>query len=110
MDTFDVIQIGNHCWFAENLRTEYYSNGSPIPFIDNLNEWSDLDEYPYAQTIYDFNDSLLSDHGRLYTWYAAYSACPAGWGLGNDMEEWFLLEQSAGMPITEVEHLVSRRG
>lgn len=99
--TYDVIQIGSQCWFAENLRTEFDRNGNPIPYIDNLAEWAAMEEdFPFmAQTIYEFNDSLLAIHGRLYTWGASMIACPTGWNSYSD-EMWFLLETEAGLPVT----------
>ena len=29
--TYDLVAIGDQCWFAENLRTEHYTNGDSIP-------------------------------------------------------------------------------
>ena len=29
--TYDLVAIGDQCWFAENLRTEHYANGDAIP-------------------------------------------------------------------------------
>jgi len=31
--TYDVVQIGNQCWFAENLRTTVLRDGTPITLI-----------------------------------------------------------------------------
>ncbi len=28
---YATVQIGDQCWFAENLRTEHYANGDAIP-------------------------------------------------------------------------------
>jgi hypothetical protein len=28
--TYDLVEIGGQCWFAENLATEQYKNGEPI--------------------------------------------------------------------------------
>lgn len=106
--TYEVVQIGNHCWFAENLRTELDRNGNPIPYIDDLTEWAELERYDAAQTIYEFNDSLLAIHGRLYTWNAAIEACPTGWGVGWDTTPWFLLETESGMPVTSIAGLWAR--
>ena len=106
--TYEVIQIGSHCWFAENLRTEIDRNGNPIPYIDDLTDWAAMEVFDAAQTIYQFNDSLLAIHGRLYTWNAAMQACPTGWGLGWDTTPWFLLETEAGMPVTSIAGLWGR--
>ena len=35
----DVVQIGEQCWFSENLRTEVYRNGDEIEYCDEDDEW-----------------------------------------------------------------------
>jgi hypothetical protein len=34
------VAIGSQCWFAENLRTEHYTNGDPIPSNLTIAEWT----------------------------------------------------------------------
>jgi len=34
------VQIGEQCWFAENLRNEHYANGDAIPGDLSNSEWS----------------------------------------------------------------------
>ncbi|MGB0509543.1 MAG: FISUMP domain-containing protein, partial [Flavobacteriales bacterium] len=97
--SYDVVQIGCQCWFAENLRTTVYEDGTSIP--------TDLTESEYASTtsgasfvvgqsnmhdviggqdsiycsLYDCyicgsapycaDSSLyIEDYGRLYNWHA----------------------------------------
>ncbi len=38
--TYDLVAIGDQCWFAENLRNEYYANGDAIPGELSDGEWS----------------------------------------------------------------------
>ena len=37
---YETVQIGEQCWFAENLRAENYSNGDAIPSNLSDGEWS----------------------------------------------------------------------
>jgi uncharacterized protein (TIGR02145 family) len=61
---YRTISIGDHVWFAENLR--YECDGS----------WCYNNERRREET-----------HGRLYTWEAAQAACPPCWRVPSD-EEW----------------------
>lgn len=101
---YDVIQFGNHCWMAENLRTDRLNNGTgEIPTISSLEEWASLLPFAQAQTIYNFDETLFEEHGRLYTYSAAMQACPTGWNLPSDNYAWYLLEHEyADLPIWEL--------
>ena len=37
---YDVVEIGDQCWFAENLRTTTYLNGDVIPAGLTNGEWT----------------------------------------------------------------------
>ena len=37
---YATVQIGEQCWFAENLRNEHYANGDAIPGELSDGEWS----------------------------------------------------------------------
>jgi len=99
--TYELVAIGDQCWFAENLRTEHYANGDAIP-----GELSDSDWYETstgAQAIYNNDDSFLSTHGRLYNWYAVDDSrglCPSGWHVPTDAE-FMTLEMALGMSESE---------
>lgn len=83
---YDITQVGDQVWMAENLNFEPSSANTDCPY-DNCDEY-----------------------GRLYEWEAAVSddnvngsdICPCGWHVPSD-EEWKELERSIGIPENEIE-------
>ena len=104
---YSVVQIGDQCWFAENLRTTTYLNGDVIPAGLTDGDWSSTTSG--ATAVYGEDDGCdnyspdidacdetqsLAEYGRLYNWYAVDDArglCPSGWHVPTD-EEWTDLE------------------
>ncbi|MDR3013474.1 MAG: hypothetical protein LBU70_09760 [Chitinispirillales bacterium] len=70
--TYRTVRIGSLIWMAQNLN--HVTNDS----------WC-----------YDDNASNCEKYGRLYTWDAAMTACPAGWRLPT-REDWNNLVGAAG--------------
>ena len=100
--TYDLVAIGDQCWFAENLQTEHYSNGDVIPGNLNDSQWSETSEG--AQAIYENDEENLANMGRLYNYYAVddlRGLCPIGWNVATD-EDWSILEMELGMPEYEL--------
>ena len=98
---YATVQIGEQCWFAENLRNEHYANGDVIPVELSDSEWSSTTEG--AQAIYNNDASNLADYGRLYNWYAVDDArglCLSGWHVPTD-GEFMTLEMELGMSESE---------
>ena len=97
---YPTVQIGEQCWFAENLRTELYSNGDAIPGGLSEGEWSNTDSINLgAQAIQSGNSANLADYGRLYNWYAVddeRGLCRSGWHVPTD-GEFMSLEMELGM-------------
>ena len=94
--TYDLVAIGDQCWFAENLRTEHYANGDAIPGELSDGEWGNTTAG--AQAVYNNDVSNLADYGRLYNWYAVDDGrglCPSGWHVPTD-GEWTALETYLG--------------
>jgi uncharacterized protein (TIGR02145 family) len=99
--TYDLVAIGDQCWFAENLRTEHYANGDEIPGDLSNGDWQNANVG--AQSVYDNDPVNLVDYGRLYNWYAVEDErglCPSGWHVVAD-EEWLELELTMGMDESE---------
>jgi len=101
--TYSVVQIGDQCWFAENLRTTVYADGDLIPAGLTDDQW--ISTTSGATALYGeggsfcYNDSpdinscdqaqSLTEYGRLYNWYAVDDArglCPSGWHVPTDGE------------------------
>ena len=113
---YATVQIGEQCWFAENLRTEHYANGDAIPANLSYGEWGSTTSGAVA--VYgedagcdDFSpdgdacDSAwsLNEYGRLYNWYTVdddRELCPTGWHVPTD-GEWMTLEMELGMSESE---------
>ena len=67
-----TVTIGGSTWMAENLNRATANS-----------------------KCYDNDASNCAKYGRLYTWAAAKSACPAGWHLPSDAE-WTALTDAVG--------------
>lgn len=110
---YDVVQIGDQCWFAENLRTTLYADGSAISEVTDDATWAGLSSG--ARCDYGNDASNVSTYGRLYNWHAATDAsglCPSGWHVPTD-GEWTDLENyiaSQGFAGTEGTALKSTSG
>ena len=74
-------------WMTENLRTDKYNNGDPIPEVTNRTEWSELTTG--ANAVYNNEVSNAQAYAKLYNWYAVADSrgiCPAGWHVATDAE------------------------
>ena len=132
--TFDghdyaTVEIGDQCWFAENLRTTVYANGDVIPAALTDGEWTSTTAGAtavygegssgcnnFSPDIYACDEAQsLAAYGRLYNWYAVDDArglCPSGWHVPTD-GEWTELEDyitSQGFAGTEGTALKSTTG
>ncbi|MDA9864470.1 fibrobacter succinogenes major paralogous domain-containing protein, partial [Flavobacteriales bacterium] len=111
--SYGVVEIGDQCWFAENLRTTVYADGAAIPEVTDNIAWAGLSTG--ARCDYDNNASNVATYGRMYNWYAVDDArglCPSGWHVPTD-GEWTDLENhisSQGFSGTEGAALKSMSG
>jgi uncharacterized protein (TIGR02145 family) len=91
-NTYRTVSIGNREWFAENLRSSRFADGSLIPELiqDSLNG------NPTGQSSWcsiNFNEHYDNPWGKLYNTSAIAdnrNVCPAGWRVGN-FSDWTIL-------------------
>lgn len=109
--TYEVVEIGDQCWFAENLRTEHYTNGDVISADLSDEEWSSTSNgaiavYGESVNCEHFSPDgdacdptwSLNEYGRLYNWYAVDDArglCPTGWHVPT-YGEWTVMTDYLG--------------
>jgi len=82
---YNVVEIGNHCWMANNLMTSKYRNGQSITTGLNTTDWENNTSGAYK--VYDDDNSNIATLGLLYNWYAINNSnglCPEGWHLATD--------------------------
>ena len=112
---YETVQIGEQCWFAENLRAENYRNGDAITSGLSDQNWESISQG--AQSIYGADgeacdhDSPLGDacdpsfslesYGRIYNGWAVNDprkVCPSGWYVPADVD-WNELETFVGLGL-----------
>ena len=98
---YETVQIGEQCWFAENLRAEYYRNGDELEELYGL-EWVYSSEGAFQQ--------IEGNGEKLYNWYATIDfreVCPTGWSVSSD-DDWLELELFIGIQLSELSTLGCR--
>jgi uncharacterized protein (TIGR02145 family) len=93
---YALVEIGTQCWFKENLASDSYRNGEPIP--GNLSDSQWLSASSGAQAVYNNDSGGLATYGRLYNFFAVSDSrglCPTGYHVPSD-EEWTVLENHLG--------------
>ncbi len=97
---YDIIQIGEQLWMAENLKVTTYRDGSALPTLSNP-EWFTTTSGAYA--VYpsgevpgiDSNQEMIDAYGVLYNWFAVNDErelCPVDWHIPTD-EDWSELSE-----------------
>ena len=123
---YTTVQIGDQCWFAENLRNTAYSTGDPIETVTNIEDWVASTEglvETYGTNVWGCQDlefapfdvcnpdSSLQYFGRHYNWYAVNDTrglCPSGWHVPSD-SAFATLEAFLGIPEDEL-FILGERG
>jgi uncharacterized protein (TIGR02145 family) len=94
-NVYDIVQIGDQWWMAENLRTTRYRDGRSIPTGLSDTDWQNTTFGAYAIYPHTDVDGINSDaemvdaYGKLYNWYAVVDSrglCPTGWHVPSDSE------------------------
>jgi uncharacterized protein (TIGR02145 family) len=86
--SYQTVQIGDHCWFRENLASGQFSNGDVIPEISDAVSWSGMSGP--GSCFYNNDQTMGLTYGRLYNGYAVSETrnlCPTGWHVPR-MEDW----------------------
>lgn len=83
---YELVEIGDQCWFVDDLRTEHFQNGDSIPHLTTNQEWvnaSSSSEIALSfHPTYGFN-------GAVYNWYSVNDPrglCPSGWHVPSREE------------------------
>ena len=92
---YKTVTIGQQEWFAENLKSSKYNDGTIIPNVTDNKEWENNSTGAWC---YYNNDSAYNlKYGKLYNWYAVSkttngnkNVCPTGWHVATD-DEWTVL-------------------
>ena len=95
---YQTVAIGGQCWFAENLRTQEFADGSLIP-ADPPAGISWQSHTGALQCAYANDAGQIDPFGRLYNGYAVNDPrglCPTGWHVPSDAE-FQVLETHLGM-------------
>jgi uncharacterized protein (TIGR02145 family) len=93
---YKYVIIESQVWMAENLNSEVYRNGDPIPNISDNKIWCNY--IKVACCSYDNDYKNAATYGMLYNWYAVNDnrgLCPEGWHIPSN-SEWELLINHLG--------------
>jgi len=104
--TYDVVAIGEQCWFAENLRTTQFSNGDSI-HVAMGGEWNAISDTAGVCTIPVNGNSYYpqdlnwywENFGFFYSKLVVTDSrgiCPTGWGVARFSDYDYIYGQLAG--------------
>ena len=96
-NVYNIVEIGNQWWMAENLKVTHYRNGEAISNVVDSVSWTNLSTEAWCS--YDNDIGNKATYGLLYNWYAVGDSrqiAPKGWHVPTD-EEWKELEMFLGM-------------
>lgn len=99
---YPLVEIGDQCWFRENLQTIQFTNGDTIPNLFSgyaHGVLGSLTGAGPAVTAYGAQLGNLSHFGGMYNHTAVVDergVCPTGWHVPSD-DEWVELSAHLGM-------------
>ena len=103
--TYDVIQIGDQCWFAENLKATSFNNGDLIPLRETNGQWNgNTTPIRRRPGNSDANFDLYGYHYSGWTMTDARNVCPVGWHIPTK-NDWMILMVEAGAPAEDTLNL-----
>ncbi len=97
---YDTVRIGKQTWFAQNLKTTHYNDGTAIPKVTVQSEWAALKAAGYCW--YSNNESSFKEtYGALYNGYVIKTnkVCPIGWHVPSSGEWSTLFENTGGVSV-----------
>lgn len=100
------IIINDQIWTCQNLDVSTYSNGDPIPEVQNPKEWKDLKTGAWC---YYENDKINNKFGKIYNWFALNDPrrlAPKGYRIASHYD-WLKLVENLGQSWNSVEKLTS---
>lgn len=100
---YKTVKIRDQIWMAENLKTTFYFDGTPIELISSNENWS---ESLFGYSYYNFNETIQKQNGNLYKYFTATDVCPFNWHLPTN-EDWDKMLFTLGNNKTDY-HLKSR--
>jgi uncharacterized protein (TIGR02145 family) len=95
-NVYNTVQIGDHCWMRENLRTTHFADGTAISQGSGSSSSSTIAYWKYPVE----NASYKQTYGLMYNWKAVMGdnpssnatpsgvqgICPNGWHVPSDAE------------------------
>jgi uncharacterized protein (TIGR02145 family) len=97
---YGTIAIGSQTWMTSNLKTTRYTDGTPIPLVEDSVKWESTTNPAYCW--YGNNQANAGNYGGLYNFYVfdtvvngGKKLCPVGWHVPT-LDEWDRLIEFAG--------------
>lgn len=93
---YKAVKAGNKIWFAENLRSTKFSDGTPIQLCIENNVWDTTSSPSYAY--YNNETKSISVFGLLYNYSVIdnnKNVCPDGWRVPS-VDDWKSLAKFLG--------------
>lgn len=104
---YDLVEIGGQCWFAENLATTKFNDGTELLVVTSPQQWSSNTLPGYANYQYVSQNEIF---GMKYNGFVVRSdknVCPVGWHVPSDCD-WMYLEGQLGMNVFQQQQTNNR--
>ena len=91
-NVYKTVVLGKQEWMKDNLKVTKFTNGQPIPYIQDSIVWNAWNKGAF---VYYKNDTK---HGVLYNWMVVNDTrgvCPIGWHVPSNVE-WDTLAKFLG--------------
>ena len=93
-NTYNIVQIGNQCWMAQNLRTTHYADGTAIS-AGGDNTSTTTGYYYFTSRLYNWKAVMRNSNSSNANPSGVQGICPTGWHVPSDAE-WTHLENYVG--------------